>query len=359
MVDQASTVLLVLSEAGTGGMQAMVGLLAGGLRQSGIEVHIAAGGDSPMPGVVNDVVASGGVLLHRLPDPHGLGLLSWTRALRKVVHTVRPSIVHGHGLRTAWPIALAAGRRRSLVTCHGLPPDDLARSARLVARSGVQAAAVGPGLVDDLRRAGLSTWLIENGVAPAPSPMSRTDLETELGIDATVPLVIQAARLSPQKDPLLAGAAVARLEGVELLLLGGGPLESEVQTRALELGVRNRVHMSPWRADARAILGAGDVALLSSRWEGQPLVVVEAAAGGVPVVATSCPGVGDWLVSGREALLSPVGDVSALASNLGRVLGDASLRAQLVEAGAVLARSHTIDTMVAAHVRRYEELVAS
>ena len=189
--------------------------------------------------------------------------------------------------------------------------------------------------------------------------MSRTDLETELGIDATVPLVIQAARLSPQKDPLLAVAAVARLEGVELLLLGGGPLESEVQTRALELGVRNRVHMSPWRADARAILGAGDVALLSSRWEGQPLVVVEAAAGGVPVVATSCPGVGDWLVSGREALLSPVGDVSALASNLGRVLGDASLRAQLVEAGAVLARSHTIDTMVAAHVRRYEELVAS
>ena len=64
-------------------------------------------------------------------------------------------------------------------------------------------------------------------------------------------------------------------------------------------------------------------------------------------------------MAGREALLSPVGDASALARNLERVLGDASLRAKLVEAGANLAQSHTIDTMVAAHRRRYAELVAS
>lgn len=359
MNERVTKVLLVVSESGTGGMQAMVGLLASGLHDAGLDVHIAAGGSSPMPAVVDDVVASGGATLHRLASPRGAGILSWTRGLRSLVRDFRPSVVHGHGLRTAWPIAVAAGRRRSLVTCHGLPPADLVRSARLVVRSGVQAAAVGPGLAADLRRAGLETWLIENGVTPAPAPIDRDTLEAAFDIPAASPLVIQVARLSPQKDPLLAVGAISALDGVELLMLGGGPLEDEVRARASELGVADRVHVSPWRKDARSVLGAADVALLSSRWEGQPLVLVEAAAAKIPLVATSCPGVGDWLKDEHEALLSPVGDATALAHNLARALGDESLREQLIAAGGDLARSHTIETMVAAHLGRYQELIGS
>ena len=113
-------VLLVLSEAGTGGMQAMVGVLAGGLADAGVEVHLAAGGDAPMPASVTEVVERGAAVLHRLPSPRGAGLLQWTLGLRTLCRKIRPEIVHGHGLRTAWPIAIVADRRRVLVTCHAL-----------------------------------------------------------------------------------------------------------------------------------------------------------------------------------------------------------------------------------------------
>ena len=351
-------VLLVLSEAGTGGMQAMVGVLAEGLADVGVEVHLVAGGDAPMPAAVTEVVERGATVLHRLPSPRGAGLLQWTLGLRTLCRKIRPEIVHGHGLRTAWPIAIVADRRRVLVTCHGLPPDDLERSARLVRRSRITVASVGPGLADALRRAGLDCWLIENGVPDAPLATDRDLLATSLGIDPSTPLVVQAARLSPQKDPLTAVAAIAAVPGATLLLLGGGVLEEDVAGLARSLEVTDRVVIAGWSPEARSILGAADVVLLSSLWEGQPLVLVEAAAAGVPIVATDCPGVGDWLVDGVEALLSPSGDPAALAKNIGRALDDHVLRDKLIGAGALLAERHTAASMVDRHIDCYQALLA-
>jgi glycosyltransferase involved in cell wall biosynthesis len=337
-------------------MQAMVGLLARGLAAANVDVHIAAGGLGAMPATVDDAVAHGAATLHRLPAPHGLGLARWLRALRGLIGDLHPDVVHGHGLRTAWPLALVARRATTLVTCHGLPPDDLERSARLVRRARVPVAAVGPGLVADLAAVGLPAVLLENGVTSAPTPAARSWMAAELGIPAATPLVVQAARLSPQKDPLVTVAAVAALAHAHLLLIGGGPLEERVRDEAARLGMAERLHVFGWRADARELLGAADVVTLSSRWEGQPLVLVEAAAAGVPIVATSCPGIGDWLIDGEQALLSPVGDVAYLAQNLATVIDDASTRDRLVTNGHALAAQHSVDAMVAAHLACYADL---
>ena len=360
MSSERPSVLLVLSEAGTGGMQVVVGMLAAGLARRGWRVDIAAGGSGQMPAVLERAVADHDqVALHRLASPSGIaGLARWTADLRRLASQCAPEHIHGHGLRTAVPLALLRPRRRHriLVTCHGLPRGDLARTARLVRASGVTVASVGPGLTEELERAGIAAITLENGVPPAPPAMDRRALFDELGVDPGAPLIVCPARLSPQKDPLTLVAAMPGVPHATLLLVGGGPLEDQVVARAAELGVSDRVIIAGWRDDAREILGAADLLAMASRWEGQALVMMEAAAAGIPIVSTACPGVADWLVDGRDALLVPMGDATALGRGIATALFDPTLRATLLEGALRLAERHSIDAMVDAHVNTYRQL---
>ena len=360
MIATTPSVLLVLSEAGTGGMQAVVGMLAAGLAERGWRVDIAAGGTGPMPAALDQAVAGHDqVTLHRLASPNGImGLARWTVGLRRLVSQLAPDHIHGHGLRTALPLALVHPRHRSrlLVTCHGLPRGDLARTARLIRVSGVTVASVGPGLTEELASAGVVAITIENGVPPAPPAMDRHVLLAELGVDPATPLVICPARLSPQKDPLTLVAAMPHVPGASLLLVGGGPLEDQVTALTADLGIADRVTITGWRDDAREILGAADLLAMASRWEGQALVMMEAAAAGVPIVSTACPGVTGWLTDHRDALLVPVGDSAALGRSISTALFDDEVRATLLGGAATLADRHSLDAMIEAHLTAYRRL---
>ncbi len=357
--DQPS-VLLVLSEAGTGGMQVVVGMLAAGLAERGWRVDIAAGGTAQMPAALEAAVAQHDqVALHRLASPSGVaGLARWTSDLRRLVARRAPDHIHGHGLRTALPLSLIrpSSRRRLLVTCHGLPRGDLTRTARLVRASGVTVASVGPGLTEELAAAGIPAITLENGVPPAPPAMDRQVLLAELGVDPAAPLVVCPARLSPQKDPLTLVLAMADVRGATLLLVGGGPLEDQVAALAAELGIADRVVVAGWRDDARQILGAADLLAMASRWEGQALVMMEAASAGVPIVSTACPGVEGWLVGDRDALLVPLGDAAALGRGIAAALFDQGLRSTLLDGAARIAERHSLDAMVEAHLAAYGRL---
>ena len=89
------------------------------------------------------------------------------------------------------------------------------------------------------------------------------------------------------------------------------------------------------------ILFAADAALLSSRWENFPHLVVEALAVGTPVIATAVGGVPEVVRDGENGLLVPAGDPDALAAAIRRVLTDDELRARLAAsaAGSVAALS--------------------
>ena len=360
MTSTTPSVLLVLSQAGTGGMQVVVGMLAAGMADRGWRVDIAAGGTGPMPAALDRAVADhDSVTLHRLPSPDGIiGLARWMAALRRLVTTLTPDHIHGHGLRTAVPLALVhpRGRTRLLVTCHGLPRGDLVRTARLVRASGISVASVGPGLTEELASVGIVAITLENGVPPAPRAMDRHVLFAQLGIDPSTPLVVCPARLSPQKDPLTLVAAMAQVPEASLLLIGGGPLEGQVTAMAADLGIADRVTIAGWRDDAREILGAGDLLAIASRWEGQALVMMEAAAAGVPIVSTACPGVTGWLTDHRDALLAPVGDAGALGRSISVALFDDGVRAALLDGAVMLAERHSLDAMIDAHLTAYARL---
>jgi glycosyltransferase involved in cell wall biosynthesis len=172
-----------------------------------------------------------------------------------------------------------------------------------------------------------------------------------------VPLVVCVGRLAPQKDHATAIRALASVPDACLAVVGDGPSRASLEASAADAGLADRVVFTGARDDARSVLGAADVALLPSRWEGLPLVALEAAAAGVPLVATSVRGIRELLTDGRDALLVPPGDAGALARAVTRVLVEPGLSARLVEGGAAIAAASTEERMVERFLALYAELV--
>lgn len=122
---------------------------------------------------------------------------------------------------------------------------------------------------------------------------------------------------------------------VELVLVGDGHLRSELEARAAELGVAERVRFTGYlsQAEVRGILADTDVFCLPSFAEGVPVVLMEALACGVPVVATRVAGVAELVEDGGSGILVHPGDPEPLARALQTVLADRDLRARMGAAG--------------------------
>ena len=108
-----------------------------------------------------------------------------------------------------------------------------------------------------------------------------------------------------------------------LAIAGDGPLRSEVQSLVRRLGLEERVAMLGLRRDVPRLLQASDALVLSSAWEGMPVVVLEAMASRRPVVATSVASIPEMLEDGVSGLLAPPGNSEALANAMEKLM-DAS-----------------------------------
>lgn len=154
-----------------------------------------------------------------------------------------------------------------------------------------------------------------------------------LGIPPGAPLVVQVGQLAGDKDPVTfvrgMAAARARVPDAHGLLVGDGPLRSQVEQAIAELGLTDAVRLAGYRADADALLAAADVVTLTSRREGLGSVLLDALAFGRPVVATAAGGIPDAVADGETGLLVPPGDWQALGAAIASVLSDTALRARL------------------------------
>ena len=116
---------------------------------------------------------------------------------------------------------------------------------------------------------------------------------------------------------------------VRLRIIGDGPLRAEHESLAQSLGVAGRVEWLGPTAHIEAHYREAAVFVLSSRYEGMPIVLLEAQALGVPAVAFDCPtGPGEILTPDTGRLV-PLGDVQALAASLIELLSSPALRAQM------------------------------
>jgi len=202
-------------------------------------------------------------------------------------------------------------------------------------------------------------YLVPNGidvVAAAPVP-----LRDGLGVPDDAILAVAIGGMERNKGfDLLIDAAAMLDAGVHVVLVGGGTPEARaaMEERAQRLGVSARVYFLGHRSDARAVAAACDVFVLPSRSEGFPVVMLEAMAAGVPVVATDVGGVRDALAErmGRRAAgwIVPVDDAGGIAAGLREVVdairsGSPNVAARVREASWRAAKWFSMDAMVSGY----------
>ena len=256
--------------------------------------------------------------------------------------------VHAHGIR-AGALCSLAGVRPLVVTAHNAPPPLVGPLSvvypaleKVVAHRADVVLGVSGDLVRRLRAAGASG--ARPAVVAAPTTgtpyKGREATRADLAVLPERPLVLTIARLAEQKglDTLLAAAPAIsdrRPEPV-MAIAGDGPLWGELHDSAAEL--KADVRMLGHRTDVADLLAAADVFCLTSLWEGPSLVIMEALRAGLPVVSTRVGGIPD--LYSDTVLLVPPGDPTAFAREVGRVLDEpglaADLRARSVEAAASL-----------------------
>jgi glycosyltransferase involved in cell wall biosynthesis len=187
-------------------------------------------------------------------------------------------------------------------------------------------------------------------------------LNGEFCLSGDGPFVGMVSCFKPQKAPVdfikLAGALKDDFPDVRFILVGDGILRDKVVSLVNKLGLKGRVILTGWRRDVPEILSCLDVFVLTSLWEGLPIVVLEALAAGVPVLATDTGGIREIVSEGVNGYLVKPHDIYGMQKRLRELLSRPSLRAELsCSAGRYAeAGEYTSDTMLDKTVRLYSDL---
>jgi glycosyltransferase involved in cell wall biosynthesis len=260
------------------------------------------------------------------------------RAVASHIRHVRPDIVHTHMAKAGTIGRMAARRNDTPVVIHTFHGHVLEgyfsparnqvylRIERLLARSTDVLVAVSPAVRDELLALGIgrpSQWrVIPLGLELQElldARISPLEARRRLGLPEDGPLVGIVGRLVPIKDHatfLRAAATVSRgRPDVRFVIAGGGELSERLKAEASDL-LPGRCHFLGWVMDLPSLYAALDVVVLTSRNEGTPVALIEAAAAGKPSVATDVGGVSDVVRDGVTGFLVRVGDPDAIAERI-------------------------------------------
>ena len=315
----------------TGGLEILTEQLADELQRRGHEVSVLtsiAPGDRAGPDRLN------GTNVWR-NDVHGAvarrdyaAILREQRDSLEVVADLQPDVVHAHdAMPWTWLYLRATrGRRPPVVqTLHNVLEGQYEFTGpgltglQTVLREADWVTGVSPDVVDDLRRAEPSIAdrlsLVVNGIRPPTEAVEQVR-------DGPCRLVC-VGRLVPQKgfDHAVRATATLAAQGhdVRLSILGDGPLRGPLVKLASELGIADHVDLVGEVPHDRvaAYLRDATIVVMPSRFEGLPLVALEAASMGRPIVGTAAPGLSQAVVDGTTGVLvHDDGDLAAAIEGL-------------------------------------------
>jgi glycosyltransferase involved in cell wall biosynthesis len=182
--------------------------------------------------------------------------------------------------------------------------------------------------------------LVRNGLDLGPfdaDPASRSTYRKDLGLDDRFAW-IAVGRLTKQKDYLNMIQAFADLSKAHpeasLLIVGKGPERAHIEHQVQELGLTSRVQLLGERADVPSLLNASDAYVMSSAWEGAPIVLLEAAASRLPIAATDVGGNRELVNDGETGLIVPPQNPVALREAMMRIMtASTEKRAEMGRAG--------------------------
>jgi glycosyltransferase involved in cell wall biosynthesis len=186
---------------------------------------------------------------------------------------------------------------------------------------------------------------IHNGIdlRQVGSSLPLETVRRQLGLMSDDMVVGSVGRLTPVKgqSTLIEAVAILKRGGwnVKGLIVGEGPLRSELRELATQKGIEKDVVLAGERRDVYDLINAMDVFVLPSLHEGIPMVLLEALASGKPVVASRVGGIPDVIRDGIDGLLVPAGDAVALSKTVDGLLKDRSTAERLGRAGRIRVES--------------------
>lgn len=364
-------VLMVQTQAENAGAQEISRLVGAGLAARGHDVHHLffynrTGGASDLDHVEVCVEA-------RPRDP--IALARFALAARRRIAAFHPDVVltfQHYGNVLGAPLAHLAGSHR-VIANQVSASDVVAPALRFADRVFGQIGLYDRITVnsDDTRRLYAQhprayrdrIVSIPHGFEAKRSAVAPAQARRRFGLPEGVPVMGCAARLHPTKRLDLAIRLLPRMPERHLALAGQGPDHDRLTALAAELGVADRVHfvgeLQPTAIGG--FLAALDVFVFPTIAETFGLAAVEAAAAGVPVVATDLPVLHEVLeVDGRPAaLLVDTADVAAFAAAVDRIFAEPDLADALRAAGSGLARRFSLDAMVDAYARLIDDVTAA
>ena len=331
----ARRILLLVTDLQIGGTPTVVRELARRLNDPpSVNVEVACLSPS---GPVADQLVSMGVDVFPLGAKHATDLLVVGRLLR-LIHsrqydTVFSFLVHANAVAAlVRPFAPSVRFLQSIQTTQPNPRWHWA--VQSIAQTAAERAVVPSPSAERVavERANVPTEkivVIPNAIDPAAFNGSSAGLESRFA-RRPVPVGF-IGRLDPVKRIPTLIEAVRQLNGlINLEIFGEGGERKYLQSLAATLPVPERVHFHGAIDGPAEALRKTALLALPSAAEGFGLVLIEAMAAGIPVVATDVPGIRDVVRNGQTGLLSPPGSPEQLAANIRRLIEDGALRDRLI-----------------------------
>jgi glycosyltransferase involved in cell wall biosynthesis len=367
----SATILFLITDLNTGGAETQLVRLAKRLAVRGWGIRV---GSLMTPNTYVDELEQDGIPVFSLGIQHtpltpwpGIQLARYIRAWQP--HVVHSFMVHANLLaRMVRPLASVP-----VLICSARSTDEGGRLREILYRLTDPLCD----LTTQVSQAGLDRYVrvgavprhkirhIPNGVDVdrfCPDPKARRQVRGALYVEEAF-VWLAVGRLSPPKDYPSMLHAFARLaeERPEALLLiaGDGPLRTNEEALAHDLGLEDRVRFLGIRRDVPELMNAADAYVMSSAWEGMPNVLLEAGATGLPIVATDVGGNREVVVDDKTGVLVPAKNPKALAQAMLDVMDRApEHRRAMGEAGRMHVNAHySLDAVVDQWEMLYRELL--
>lgn len=334
--------VLHLFQPVVGGVPNYVAGLVEGLSARGWELSVAAPSDTPVRGRLQCVATE----LIALDSQAGVSPRSDARVLGQLISLCRSTpvdVIHAHSSK-AGALAAALGRLTStpsVYTPHawsfqrelpGLAERAYVSIERALGRRHSRVIVVTDAERAEAARTGVvdprHVQLVHTGLPDAVLP-EREWARGELGIEPDRFVVGWVGRLGPQKRPEQLPTLARETSGLATVVaLGFGMAGSDIGAK-LEAGGG----VATSSVDPGLIYAASDAIAITSRWEGLPLVALEAMRAGLPVVGYDVGGLPEQIVDGVSGYIVPSGDVRAMAGKLRGLALDRDLAGQMGRSG--------------------------
>lgn len=361
-------ILYVITRAEHGGAQVHVSQLIEGFRGR-YESFLAVGEEGFLADRARELGAEVTILpdlVHPISPGKDMGALF---SISRYIKEIEPDLVHAHSSKAGLLGRLAAKLRGvpSVFTAHGWAfTDGVSKKQKAIAIplerfAGKLASKIITVSEYDKRLAMKYKVVPEEKIKAVWNGVPDTEWRSN-NVDGA-PRLVMVARFSEQKDHATLLSALGGMKDWEwtLDLIGGGPGLDEVRAMSRELGIGHRVNflgaLEPDQVEK--LLSNSSIFVLSSRWEGLPLVIIEAMRAELPVVATDVGGVSEAVIDGETGYLIAPGDAGGLRSRLKKLMDSQDLRRKMGKAGrARYEKYFTVERMLRETAKVYEGVFA-